>query len=346
MIGDFEYIIDDATPRKDVLAWNELVSRSGCSVHFVTKKPHPILHSNWRHFDFGPICINYIRNHRSFCAVDTPNCSQSDKNRKFKLIYTDAAAILRHYDRSTQVPAHVFVLLDSAHGFEFQIDDNHSLGISLNLDPHWLLKYVPNPKLSVADPVSADSGWARLLLQALQTIEEQRDPEHTIPRSLIADQLGSLLSLLFLPAEEAQLNTRHQVSLYSKLNRILHEHFHEPDLTPQNVAQKAGISRRHVFKIFSSAGMTFSQALQEIRLLKASEMLQDDRYNAFRVCDIAWACGFSDQGHFSRKFKSRFSAVPSAYRKTITTREISRGHTLHDRPATGLAANAARCSSR
>jgi AraC-like DNA-binding protein len=63
------------------------------------------------------------------------------------------------------------------------------------------------------------------------------------------------------------------VPLYSKLARVLHKHFHEPDLTPQKVAEKAGISRLHVLNIFSSAGTTFSQALLEIRLLKASEIL-------------------------------------------------------------------------
>ncbi|MGA0934510.1 MAG: hypothetical protein ACO3R5_05170 [Pseudohongiellaceae bacterium] len=104
--------------------------------------------------------------------------------------------------------AHAFVLLVSAHGFEFQIDDNHSLGILLNRT-HWLLKYFPNPKVTVADPLSANSGWARLLLLALQTIKEGRDPEHIIPRTLISDQLGSLLSLLLLSVGEARLSTRH-----------------------------------------------------------------------------------------------------------------------------------------
>jgi len=327
MVGDFEYKIGDATPRRDVLKWNELVAQSGCSVDFVTKKPHPILQSNWRHLDFGSICINYIYNFRSFCAVHTPNGSLADKARKFKLIYTDTPAILRHYGRITQVKANAFVLIDSACKFEFEIEHDRSLGISLNIDPTWLLKYIPNPKLSVAVPVDADSNWAKLFLLALQTIEKQQDPEHTIPRSLITDQLGSLLSLLFLPEESAGMNTRHQVSLYNKLDRILHEHFHQPDLNAGQVADRAGISRRHLFNIFARSGTSFGNTLQQIRLAKAREMLRDERYNAFRVCDVAWACGFSDHGHFSRKFKTQFGSTPTAFRKS-TTGDSARGRTF------------------
>lgn len=315
MIGDFAYKIDDQTPRGDIRKWAELVSKSGCSVEFLTRKPNPNLKSNWRHLDFGNICINYIHNFRSFCAVHEPNLKEGGLSRKFKLIFTDTRAILRHYDRVTVVPASSFVLIDSTYAFEFEIYEERSIGISLNLDPNWLLKYIPNPKLSVAHPVSTENDWANMLLLTLETIEKQQNPENTIPRSLIADQLGSLLSLLFLPEEGVRLNTRHQVSLYSKLERILHEDFHLPDLNPDAVARKAGISRRHLFNIYSKAGSTFNHELLNIRLDNSHKMFLDERYSAYRICDVAWACGFSDQGLFGRKFKERYGCTPTVFRK-------------------------------
>ena len=146
---------------------------------------------------------------------------------------------------------------------------------------------------------------------------EQEQQKTSLPRSLVTEQLGSLLSLVFLPKEDADLNTRHQVSVYSKLKRILHDDYHNSDLNAESVSRKAGISRRHLFNMFSAAGTTFSNALLDIRLANARRMFGDRRYSAFRVCDVAWACGFADLSHFGRCFKREFRQTPSACRKAF-----------------------------
>ena len=315
MIGDFEYTINDKTPEDVVRKWNELISFTGCSIAFEGKNPFPVLDSNWKLLDFSNIFINYVYSTRSFRAIHKPQPNEYKQNKNFSLIYTDTKAYLNHYDRKILIPSESFVLIDHASYFDFDMDEDQSHGISLNLNINWLLKYIPNPKLSVALPIRAQDGWGAVLLQALRTIEQCQDPENTIPRGLIAEQLGSLLSLLILPREGGKLESRHQIATFSKLNRILHEYFHVQDLSPADVAQKAGISRRHLFNIFSKADVSFSNTLLQIRLNNAHKMLRDKRYKSFRICDIAWASGFSDLSHFNKHFRENFKLTPSGYRK-------------------------------
>ena len=320
MIGDFEYSIDESTSQSDVRRWSALVSESGCQVEFIPPKSYPIIQSKWRHLDYGNVYINYIRNNCPVTALHIPDVRQVKQNLNFKLVYTDKEATLAHYDRLVTVPAESFVLIDNAHPFEFNIKAQTSIGISLNLNTSWLLGYIPNPKLSVACPFPAASDWGAVLLMALRTIVEQEVQEKKqtlLPRSLVTEQLGSLLSLMFLPKEDSDLNTRHQVSVYSKLNRILHDDYHNPDLNAAFVSGKAGISRRHLFNMFSAAGTTFSNALLDIRLANARRMFGDRRYSAFRVCDVAWACGFTDLSHFGRCFKREYGQTPSACKKAF-----------------------------
>lgn len=41
--------------------------------------------------------------------------------------------------------------------------------------------------------------------------------------------------------------------------------------------------------------------------------LEDADQNTTSISEIAFACGFSDAAHFSRRFKARFGCSPSDY---------------------------------
>ena len=99
MVGDFEYTIDESTSKSDVRKWNQLVSESGCPVEFRPPKPYPIIKSRWRHYDFGNVCINYIKNDLPVTAQNYPEIGPFQQNNKYKLIYTDTEARLSHYER-------------------------------------------------------------------------------------------------------------------------------------------------------------------------------------------------------------------------------------------------------
>lgn len=54
-----------------------------------------------------------------------------------------------------------------------------------------------------------------------------------------------------------------------------------------------------------------AEMIRLVRLLRARELIDDERVS---LSSIAYACGFSDQAHFSRTYRRYFGAAPSERR--------------------------------
>lgn len=83
-------------------------------------------------------------------------------------------------------------------------------------------------------------------------------------------------------------------------------------LTADDIAAAGGVSARECQRIFSELlGQTPGEALLERRVSVARSLLA---YSDEPVASIALACGFSDQGYFSRQFKRVCGCTPREYR--------------------------------
>lgn len=80
------------------------------------------------------------------------------------------------------------------------------------------------------------------------------------------------------------------------------------------MADAACFSRYHFHRMFSAfTGETPGEFLRRIRLAKAASLLRDDPRRD--VTAVAMDSGFSSPSAFSRAFKERFGASPSAFRE-------------------------------
>jgi AraC-like DNA-binding protein len=89
---------------------------------------------------------------------------------------------------------------------------------------------------------------------------------------------------------------------------------HDPSLTVASFARAQGISPRYLQRILEQGGVRFTEHLNELRLMRAYELLADPRRASRRISDIALEAGFSDVSHFNRLFRARFGDTPSAVR--------------------------------
>lgn len=79
------------------------------------------------------------------------------------------------------------------------------------------------------------------------------------------------------------------------------------------MAELAGMSVRHFTRVFTDTyGIPPSKYLEKIRMNKAKILLQS---SAMTITEIAFACGFSDNNYFTRRFKTLFQITPSQYRR-------------------------------
>ena len=91
--------------------------------------------------------------------------------------------------------------------------------------------------------------------------------------------------------------------------------------TVHTLAQRLGISDRHLRRIFSAAhGVTPLQYLQTRRLLLAKQLLTD---SSLSVAEVALASGFGSTRQFNAVFATRYRLNPSAIRNAAAPRHAA-----------------------
>jgi AraC family transcriptional activator of tynA and feaB len=129
-----------------------------------------------------------------------------------------------------------------------------------------------------------------------------------------------LLAAVFAP-DEHMLISPYTDKLFSRICDMIRARFADPELTASVVAAEAGISARYLQKLFSARGTTCSHFISAVRLDYASRVLRRRALlgNGELLGQIAYACGFLDYAHFSRKFRQRFGHPPSGHPATTAT---------------------------
>ncbi|RWO48414.1 MAG: GlxA family transcriptional regulator [Mesorhizobium sp.] len=77
------------------------------------------------------------------------------------------------------------------------------------------------------------------------------------------------------------------------------------------IARHAGVSTRHLDRLFQETDASFVQTYHQIRLARARVLLQK---SSLSILEIAIATGFSSTGYFSRRFKGQYGMSPSELR--------------------------------
>jgi len=83
-----------------------------------------------------------------------------------------------------------------------------------------------------------------------------------------------------------------------------------------SVAREAGMSISCLERAFKKKlGVTFSMYLHKVRICRAIQMLEQGI--GFSIGEIAFACGFTNQYHFTRLFKKMIQTCPRDFKKAL-----------------------------
>lgn len=134
-------------------------------------------------------------------------------------------------------------------------------------------------------------------------------------RSLEYGLLGYIY-LIFAQLMTSKIrDTSEQNHYYRQAINYIHEHFADPDLSVEKVANKVGLTRSYLYKIFqSTANSSISETIQNLRLSKAAGFLERSDYSIKEITNMV---GFNSQAYFSKLFKEQFKRSPTDYRKKI-----------------------------
>ena len=99
------------------------------------------------------------------------------------------------------------------------------------------------------------------------------------------------------------------------------EQNYQRDLTVQEIADVCKLNRSYFSKLFKACkGCPPQEFLIRMRLFKAAEMM---KLTSASIGDIAVACGYPNQLHFSRSFKQHYGISPREWRSQNKLYEVN-----------------------
>lgn len=177
--------------------------------------------------------------------------------------------------------------------------------------------------LPESGPVLHASGELKLKLSRLCIYMEAEKEMCRVGRYFMMKSYAIQMIVLFLRAQEQPMKTGavEQCSFESanrkyvveKITDFLEEHYAEK-ISLDQIAGNMYLSPFYISKIFKAeTGDTPIHFLIEIRMEKAKELLTNDP--SLSVQEIAARVGYDDAYHFSKLFKKKFGAAPTAVRR-------------------------------
>lgn len=161
--------------------------------------------------------------------------------------------------------------------------------------------------------ISNSSRFASLTRDHLLDLGDGEAELRESEASVLSDNLCNLLALSFAGK---QVDARQPELQLAALLAYCRRNLGNPELSPQMVAARFGISVRTVHLRFERLGQTFGRWMLDNRLEQCASVLRDTSQHAAGISEIAYRCGFNDLSHFNRAFRTRFSRTPREWRMT------------------------------
>ncbi|MBI5029098.1 MAG: response regulator transcription factor [Chloroflexi bacterium] len=106
--------------------------------------------------------------------------------------------------------------------------------------------------------------------------------------------------------------TNQYAGMIQRAKEYIAQHFLDPELSLNQVANQVNLSPSHFSAVFSQeCGTTFKEYVTEIRIRKAKELL---RTTAHRSSEISYKIGYNDPHYFSHVFRKATGLSPREFR--------------------------------
>ncbi len=125
--------------------------------------------------------------------------------------------------------------------------------------------------------------------------------------------LTDIITSIYLENDNTHAGNLHIPEKFSKIRSYIDENL-DNKLELDFLAKEFYISKYHLSREFKKFfGITIGEYILKQRISKAKSLL---RFSELSVNDIAFRCGFSDVGYFTKVFKKEEKTTPLKYRKS------------------------------
>lgn len=204
-------------------------------------------------------------------------------------------------------------VVDTSEEFEIQhlaAFDLYSLALPRSLVPNGLLER-GGAKLSHSG-VSREIAQTLLNYASLALHTGSRAP---IPLPVVARHIVDLLACLNEPLEDEEEAGPAQNARLAAMRNFIQRSLEDEHLSAVKLSNAFGVSTRYVHQLFSVTGQSVSEYVNELRIARACQMLEQPEYARKTITELALHIGFRDISYFNRRFRQAMGETPSDYRK-------------------------------
>ncbi|MFV0283004.1 MAG: helix-turn-helix domain-containing protein [Castellaniella sp.] len=319
----------EAQEKNNFKSWNEFIDRRVLGV----KMGNPLTRSydgNIELYGLGGASIIFAQGEQCNSHRGTDEIANLGKeNPRLLLVRTNAPTHSNHGGHDAQLLAGDLILIDSKQTYDW---DSSRIDCTIFAMSDAMVREWGFPLKKYAGlRFSQEHGWARILSYYMAGIEAALMKSIRQTPALRAAFTSYLFSLMMRMVLEKPVYTEQsgfpnsrsdgaRQHLYHQMMIWIHDNYNDPTATAQSLAEDFEISVRYVHKLFSTyspEGQSFLKQLQNVRLRHVLERFRNEQDMRFTVAEIAWDCGFSDEGSLARLFKKRYGSPPGAYRKHL-----------------------------
>lgn len=138
----------------------------------------------------------------------------------------------------------------------------------------------------------------------------------------LTDAVGGLISATLedcWAAEDGDSVERLGRARMEAIGQYLRRHFADPNLSPSDVAEAIGVSRRYLHKLYTAENRSFRRDLITLRIEACVKAFADAKQAGKTIADIAFAAGYTDISQFNRHFRKLKGATPSSVRAAMAS---------------------------
>lgn len=164
-------------------------------------------------------------------------------------------------------------------------------------------------------PLPTASGSSAVLRDCLTTYWRMQPELGASEYNDLAVAMIHLIGACFGQRDDGRnIDSRSMQAHFMRVSALVDVHLMDPDLSADLVAAKLGISKSYLFMVMNAANTTLGRVIRERRLERSRQMLCDPALEHRTISEIAFAIGFQDLSHFSRRFTEKFGRSPRAFR--------------------------------
>ncbi|MFD8463625.1 helix-turn-helix domain-containing protein [Streptomyces cyaneofuscatus] len=225
-----------------------------------------------------------------------------------------------HSDRRHLSTVNDLYILDSSQPCDVEVEENElAVGIGVEIPrsnfPSTAEKGI---RRILGHRISGQEGFGSVLSPFLSHLISRNSAHQPsdIPRlKQILLDLVTALAARELDAEASLCTETRRRNTFLLIRSYIQRNYHDPALTPRNVAAAHFISPRQLHRLFEAEGITAAAYIRGRRLAEARRRLADPAQYSTSIQTIAQRCGYTSAAHFSRSFSAAYGMAPREYRE-------------------------------